>query len=165
MKQLVQPDAYSLALLFANRLPESMEAIFEDLGVTLIPTQLAPCSCNCHIELSPCRHVIAMSCAMAERLDEQPLELFHLHGQSKEEWFDGIRESWGIPPLSNRLPELPSVLESQITSFYQCPHPLPTNSGTLDLPETDIFEILGTPPFFPASDQNMQQILRSLYKT
>ena len=74
------------ARLLADALPPELEAAFADAGVALFPQRDADLEtdCSCPDWSSPCKHVAAVFCLLAEEFDRDPFLLFRLRGISRE---------------------------------------------------------------------------------
>ncbi len=156
-------DGYCLAMLYAGKLPEKLQEMVESAEAELFPEELPQATCTCEVELRPCRHIIAAACVMGERFDDDPFQLLQLHGRGRIDIYNAVRESWGAPKIRRTQESAPARLEAQLDQFFRSPHPLPTNSGTLELEMLDVLECLGYPPFFPQSDRSVQELLKELY--
>jgi len=123
------------AKLLAGELPSNIEDVFAPLDLRLFPTDpsdLSPtCSCPDWKEDSPwCKHAVCLTALLAERLGNEPMEVFGLHGMPGQELIDGLRQKRAIGvqgpgPAPVLVPHIQGVsdmssppLEDQIESYW-----------------------------------------------
>ena len=123
------------AKLLAGELPSNIEDVFAPLDLRLFPTEpsdLKPtCSCPDWSEEQPwCKHAVCLTALLAERLGNEPMEIFGLHGMPGQELIDGLRQKRAIGvqgpgPAPVLIPHIQGVsdissppLEDQIDSFW-----------------------------------------------
>ncbi len=89
----IASNAYLVAKLFANKLPEQINEIFTKRNTSLIPfmEQDLRAGCTCADWANPCKHSAAVLLILADMLDEDPFLLFKLRGKTKEELFEILR--------------------------------------------------------------------------
>lgn len=89
----IASNAYLVAKLFANKLPERVNEIFTERNTSLIPfmEQDLRAGCTCADWANPCKHSAAVLLILADMLDEDPFLLFKLRGKTKEELFEIFR--------------------------------------------------------------------------
>lgn len=111
-------EAVFAAKLLVGEMPESVEAPFGACDCALLPREAAELAveCNCGEKL-PCKHVVAVTYLLAERLEVDPLALFSLRG------LDG-------PTLLERLQEARTVHTTGVTQSHQSPQ-LPSQKAQL----------------------------------
>lgn len=95
------------AALLEGQLPIEALALFEAVGVALIPTaEQLTMRCTCAPQLAPCRHLAALHVAAALRLDRTPTLLLVLRGRNREELLHAVRAERGggvAPSLLDRV--------------------------------------------------------------
>ncbi len=86
-------NAYLIAKLLANKLPEQVNEIFTKRNTSLIPfmEQDLRAGCNCADWANPCKHSAAVLLILADMLNKDPFILFKLRGKTKEELFEIFR--------------------------------------------------------------------------
>jgi uncharacterized Zn finger protein len=86
-------QAVFLAKLLARAMPPGAEAAVAEAGVPLFPRPGADliADCTCTDWASPCKHVVAVAHAVAERLDGDPFLLLSWRGLSEEELLRALR--------------------------------------------------------------------------
>jgi len=116
--QAMAREALFAAKLLVGEMPEGIEEPFAACGVTLLPkapTELKV-ECNCGEKL-PCKHAVAVSYLLAERLEVDPLAVFALRGL-------------GGTTLLERLQEARTVQTTGVTQSHQSPQ-LPSQKAQL----------------------------------
>lgn len=80
------------AKLMAGQMPEELEDIFKDAGITLFPNKLNT-DCDCYDWSNPCKHIAAVYLIFSEQFDRDPFLIFQLRGMEQKELLDmiGIR--------------------------------------------------------------------------
>ncbi len=73
--------------LLAGEMPEELEDLFLEAGVSLFPERRGDLrtSCSCPDWSDPCKHVAAVYYLVAEELDREPLLLLRLRGLERED--------------------------------------------------------------------------------
>ncbi|MBN1286108.1 MAG: SWIM zinc finger family protein [Anaerolineae bacterium] len=86
------------AKLLAGEMPADIEAVFQDLGLSLFPRSSRDVEfyCSCLDYEEPCKHAAALYYLLAEQLDADPLTLFHLHGRSREQVLAALHTHRGV---------------------------------------------------------------------
>jgi uncharacterized Zn finger protein len=75
------------ARLLAGEMPERIEDVFAEVGVSLFPSREDDLrtGCSCPDEANPCKHIAAVYYLLAEEFDRDPFLLFWLRGRTREE--------------------------------------------------------------------------------
>lgn len=94
-------QAGPVAKLLANEMPDTIEDVFSDLGLYLLPHNRRDVAtdCSCPDYANPCKHVAGVCYALAAALDRDPFLLFELRGLSR----DRLREELAASPLGRIL--------------------------------------------------------------
>jgi uncharacterized Zn finger protein len=125
----LQQQALFAAKLLAGEMPEGLEEVFREAGLSLFPEQSRDLQteCSCPDWSNPCKHIAAVHYLLAEEFDRDPFLIFALRGLDRDELV--ARLSLGIaeePQLERPEPPVPA-------------EPLPTNPavfwGERPLPE------------------------------
>jgi uncharacterized Zn finger protein len=153
------------AELLAGQMPQTIDEVFVEAGVSLFPKQRADLktSCSCPDWGDPCKHVAATHYVLGEALDRDPFLLFELRGRTKDQVLDALRAARGdlgeIPAKkrgkSKTAPGDPTT-EVQTVKLgklrageYDKPRePLPALHFSFDEPATHgaVLRQLGAPP-------------------
>ena len=75
------------ANLIAGRMPDRIEEVFADAGLSLFPTTDADLhtACSCPDWTNPCKHIAAVYLLLGEEFDRDPFLLFRLRGMDRDE--------------------------------------------------------------------------------
>jgi uncharacterized Zn finger protein len=152
------------AELLAGQMPQAIEEVFVEAGVSLFPKQRADLktSCSCPDWGDPCKHVAATHYVLGEALDRDPFLLFELRGRTKDQVLDALRAARGgvsdTPAKKagkskvaseDRAIEVPTVKLGKLKAGdYDKPRePLPTLHFSFDEPVTHgaVLRQLGAP--------------------
>jgi uncharacterized Zn finger protein len=126
------------AKLLAGEMPQDIEQVFTEAGLSLFPTKKGDLktSCSCPDYSNPCKHIAAVYYLLGEEFDRDPFLLFRLRGLDREELFARLHVSDAPAPTAEeaaRPAEEPLPVDPK--AFW--------NGGTL--PE-DLYGDLQRPP-------------------
>lgn len=90
---LMAKKAQFSAELLAGRMPQAIDEVFREAGVSLFPTQRSDLrtSCSCPDWGDPCKHIAAAHYVLGEAFDQDPFLLFEVRGRAKEHVLDALR--------------------------------------------------------------------------
>jgi uncharacterized Zn finger protein len=167
-------EAAFAAQLLAGEMPQDIDTVFADAGVSLFPASAKDMTadCSCPDSANPCKHIAATHYILGEQLDDDPFMLFRLRGRTEQEIFDALhrrrRSALGVaedgPAYDLREPEVQlTPLADQIEAFWQTSAPL---DGLVTAPvppaiPMPLLRRLGNPGFLP--DDDLAQILAGVY--
>jgi uncharacterized Zn finger protein len=82
-------QALFVAKLLADEMPQDIETVFKDAGLSLFPGQRADLTtaCSCPDWSNPCKHIAADYYLLGEEFDRDTFLIFRLRGLSREELF------------------------------------------------------------------------------
>jgi uncharacterized Zn finger protein len=145
-KKLAQKPIFAAKLL-AGEMPEELESVFMEAGLSLFPEKIddLDTDCSCPDWSVPCKHIAAVYYLMAEEFDRYPFLLFKLrgvdmddfmsvlgHAEPEEEVKLGAEMKAGAelePPSSKaRTAPLPVLEEGE--AYTLSPEPLPLDLDT-----------------------------------
>ena len=112
--------------LLLNEIPDSIEEPLQALGHSLLPGRYGEdliAQCNCPETDPPCRHIAAVLCALASRLDQNPLILFEARGLSRMDLVRRLETTSLGGILATALTEEPAPLISA-SGYFTRPVPL-----------------------------------------
>ncbi|MGJ8637672.1 MAG: SWIM zinc finger family protein [Phycisphaerales bacterium] len=154
------------AKLLAGELPSNIEDVFAPLDLRLFPSEpedLTPtCSCPDWTKEQPwCKHAVCLTALLAERLGNEPMEVFGLHGMPGQELIDGLRQRRAIGvqgpgPAPVLVPHIQGVsdmssppLEDQIDQFWSVGEELENLDTPIEPPPVNcvLLRRLGPSPF------------------
>lgn len=86
-------QAVFAARLLAGEMPEQIEEVFEQAGLSLFPARPAELvtSCSCPDWANPCKHLAATLFILAERFDQDPWEILAWRGRAREPLLEQMR--------------------------------------------------------------------------
>src|SRR5262245_60320963 len=123
-------EARFVARLLAGEMPEDIETVFTDAGLSLFPKKKADLktSCSCPDSSNPCKHIAAVYYLLGEEFDRDPFLLFRLRGLDREALLERL----------NQLGELQAAEEGEQPSEADAP------AGEVEAPQPK--EALPTTP-------------------
>jgi len=104
-------QAIVAAKLLAAEMPEDIEKLFAEHGVSLFPASMNDFAtdCSCPDYSNPCKHIASVYYLLSEEFDRDPFLIFRMRGLSKEKLIDLITTS----SPSIRKAEEPTVSKSK----------------------------------------------------
>jgi uncharacterized Zn finger protein len=135
-------QALFLAKLLAGEMPQDIEKVFDDAGVSLFPAHLddLETECSCPDYSNPCKHIAAVYYLLGEEFDRDPFLIFKLRGLDREKLLarlqeaapaaagDSVAEDRARPPSAGEpLPTDPTVfwqvgeMPADLFEGYQAP--------------------------------------------
>ena len=86
-------QAVYAARLLAGEMPEQIEEVFEQAGLSLFPARPAELvtACSCPDWANPCKHLAATLFILAERFDQDPWEILAWRGRAREPLLEQMR--------------------------------------------------------------------------
>lgn len=165
-------QALYAARLLSGEMPETIEEVFDSVGVSLFPSeqQDMQTTCTCPdwrnrkaevasregIELAdvpawrvmPCKHVSAVYYLLGERFDEDPFLMFLLRGRSKDDIVAALRARRAGPEPEAAAPDVESAVQIDLAAFWTGPQAEEV-ALHFALPESDALAVkrLGPPSF------------------
>jgi uncharacterized Zn finger protein len=79
-------QAIYVAKLLAGEMPDDIEKVFQQAGLTLFPEKRGDLrtDCSCPDDANPCKHIAAVYYLLGEEFDRDPFLLFRLRGLERE---------------------------------------------------------------------------------
>lgn len=111
-----------ISRLLVNEIPETIETVFAENKVHLLPTSYKDfkVSCSCPDYAVPCKHIAGVCYRLAGLLDQDPFLLFEMRGLASEKLLQELANS----PLGKVLSDAKQGAENEMTStksFYTRP--------------------------------------------
>ncbi len=133
-----------VAKLIAGEMPEDIESLFCEAGITLFPARASELrtDCSCPDWSNPCKHIAAVYYLLGEEFDRDPFLIFKLRGVAREELASIIGSA--APPKRER--SKPPVAPPQETAGLTPGAPVPQNFWEGSAPEGDLFGLVEPPP-------------------
>jgi uncharacterized Zn finger protein len=87
LAKILAQQAIFAAKLLAGEIPQDIEQVFKDAGLSLFPAKLKDLEtdCSCPDWSNPCKHIAAVYYLLGEEFDRDPFLLVKLRGMSREE--------------------------------------------------------------------------------
>lgn len=84
-----------VAKMMAGRMPEELEEIFGNAGLSLFPNDMEA-GCSCYDWENPCKHTAAVYLILTQQLDRDPLLILRLRGMDQKELLEmmGVSLVW-----------------------------------------------------------------------
>lgn len=146
------------ALLLQGHMPEDIEILFSDAGLSLMPLRLGDLHtrCSCPDSANPCKHIAAVCYLLAEALDSDPFIMFKLRGIERDEFMNLLRPETGEDAAD--VTEKPKTmaaaepLPEEPEQFWLSPESQNTMGGLARVPATNARwpKRLGTLPLWRA---------------
>lgn len=153
------------ARLLAGDVPPDLEELFAGLGAPLFPRAVSDLRmhCSCPDQAVPCKHLAATFYLLAEEFDEDPFQILHWRGRSRDDLLSRLRllRGGGVEGTSRseraRRPPAPvgaaaaltevagTPLEEAVDRFWLPPQPLPARPPTLETEPDLLLRQLPTP--------------------
>ena len=88
-------QAVFTAKLLAGEMPQDVETVFQEAGLSLFPEKLGDLktSCSCPDYSNPCKHIAAVYYLLGEEFDRDPFLLFQLRGLGRDELMARLQET------------------------------------------------------------------------
>ena len=151
--QTLSGQALFTAKLLAGEMPQDIEQVFTDSGLSLFPQKSADLvtDCSCPDWSNPCKHIAAVYYLLGEEFDRDPFLLFRLRGLGREELLERLRRATAgsalpaSPARGGRVEEdAPETELSPLPSEPLSPDPATFWSG--GVPTEDAFGPAQPPP-------------------
>jgi uncharacterized Zn finger protein len=117
-------DAVSSRAVFASKLlagemPQELEEVFQNAGVSLFPASYRDLStdCSCPDWSNPCKHVAAVFYLLGEEFDRDPFLILKMRGMAREEFGAMLEGAKAAAAPGRELP--PEPLPGQHSSFWR----------------------------------------------
>ena len=160
-------QAIFTAQLLAGEMPQDIEAVFTQAGVSLFPENKRQLSteCSCPDYANPCKHVAAVHYILGEQFDEDPFMIFRLRGRTTEQILEALRARRADQSEAEDAFEAEEVtpLTETIETFWEMARPLTHLKFSIKPPVTSfpVLKRLGQPSFL---DEDLIKMLGPAYQ-
>lgn len=94
LSKLLSSQAIFAAKLLSGQMPESIEEVFEEQGVSLFPVNIEDLETQCTCKVGGlCRHIISVYYILAEEFDRDPFLFMRLRGLERDKLIKDIGSS------------------------------------------------------------------------
>lgn len=185
IQSLSEKSIFSAQLL-AGKMPDDIERVFTDNGLSIFPFTLSDVHshCTCPDKANPCKHIGAIYYQLAERFSQDPFIIFQLRGRTKNQILDGLRnfrrqkidddnnsaEEKSQASHDSQLVEEESHQKYQdldVKTFWQYQQSLDTSLVVI-VPPTDkknVLDVLGRIPLAYEDAKIVKNALKQVYQT
>ena len=104
-------QALFAAKLLAGEMPQDIEPVFAEVGLSLFPAKLQDLktACSCPDWSNPCKHIAAAYYLLGEEFDRDPFLIFALRGMSREALLERLGAKSGGEVQEKVVPAAASV--------------------------------------------------------
>ena len=145
LTQALSRQVIFAAKLLSGEMPQDIEQVFKDSGLSLFPDKQKELvtNCSCPDWSNPCKHIAAVYYLLGEEFDRNPFLIFKLRGKDREELLAGLGEGHGkasnagrkkngaVAEIEEEAPSLTEPILPDATTFW--------NGG--DLPDDFLGEV------------------------
>lgn len=171
---LLSEKSIYMAKLLVGEMPNDIEAVFNQAGVSLFPEHSLDLQtrCTCPDKITPCKHVAATYYILGDRFDEDPFLIFRMRGRTQDQILEALRQRRGAEadlsidyaePLSrSTTPEAPRFPET-LERFWEVQEDLTQVNVQVRMPNIPqpLLKRLGEPEF--SSQLTLQGQLEESY--
>ena len=103
-------QALFTAKLLAGEMPQEIEQVFQEAGLSLFPAKRGDLQtdCSCPDWSNPCKHVAAVYYLLGEEFDRDPFLIFRLRGKTREELIELLGAAGAVASAAATAPVPPS---------------------------------------------------------
>ena len=152
--EILAEQALFTAQLLAGEMPDDIELVFQQTGVSLFPEKRRQLrtQCSCPDPSNPCKHIAAVHYILGEQFDEDPFLLFRLRGRDQETLMAALRtqRAHEVEEMWEAEPEDPlEPLSETIATFWGEPEQVKAIQISIKEPAIDypLLKRLGQPVF------------------
>lgn len=100
VQRVLAAQAIHLAKLLAGEVPDDLDALLAEQGLSLLPQSVGEVglSCSCSDWREPCLHVIATWYALADEVERDPFAMFAWRGRGRLELLELLHEPRSVVP-------------------------------------------------------------------
>lgn len=121
--EVLKKQALFVAKLLAGEMPQDIERVFKQAGVSLFPRQRGDLKtkCSCPDQVNPCKHIAAVYYLLGEEFDRDPFLIFRLRGLERQDLLARLGTA-GKGSLASDEPSFPpEPLSAQPDEFWKLP--------------------------------------------
>jgi uncharacterized Zn finger protein len=129
LERALAGNAWYAAKLLAGEMPEDIEDVFSEVGLSLFPSASGELSldCSCPDQEVPCKHIAAAFYLLAEAFDEDPFTILAWRGRDREDLLANLHAARSSgPPAASQAAGAGTPLADCIGSYFAMRAGLPT---------------------------------------
>jgi uncharacterized Zn finger protein len=133
LTQALSREVIFAAKLLSGEMPQDIEQVFKDSGLSLFPDKQKELNTNCSCPdwSNPCKHIAAVYYLLGEEFDRNPFLIFKLRGKDREELLAGLGERDGqarnagkkkkgaVAEIEEEAPSPPEPVLPDATTFWK----------------------------------------------
>jgi uncharacterized Zn finger protein len=179
----IAANARQVTQLLMGEMPDTIEHVFEDLNLHLLPHSQKEftTTCSCPDYFNPCKHIAGVYYVLAGDLDADPFLLFELRGLSRRRLREELEHSPLGQILASALEPVPAPVVTS-PSYYSRPTlrpapetslkefwagakrlPAPEPAGRTSVPALQVKKQGDFPPFWP-KDASFIGVMEEVYE-
>jgi uncharacterized Zn finger protein len=131
LERALADNAWYAAKLLAGEMPEDIEDVFTETGLSLFPSAPGELSldCSCPDREVPCKHIAAAFYLLAEAFDEDPFTILAWRGRDREDLLANLHAARsGGRPAADQAAGAGTLLADCIGSYFAMRANLPTTA-------------------------------------
>ena len=128
-------QALFAAKLLAGEMPQDIEELFKEVGLSLFPSRLGDLEtdCSCPDWSNPCKHIAAVYYLLGEEFDRDPFLIFALRGMDRDALISRLGAASPLDMETAARP--PEPLSAQMSTFWgESGVRLDDSSGAVEVP-------------------------------
>ncbi|WP_163507094.1 SWIM zinc finger family protein [Fodinicola acaciae] len=120
LERTLANNAWYAAKMLAGDMPEDIEDVFAELGLSLFPADAAELSmdCSCPDWEVPCKHLAAVFYLLAEAFDDDPFQILAWRGRAREDLLDNLRATRTSGPPAADADRRGTPLSECLESYF-----------------------------------------------
>ena len=170
----IASQAVLSAIMLNGEMPENIESIFHEAGVSLFPQTLKEIAtaCSCPDSANPCKHIAAIFYILGQEFAKNPLVIFLLRGKTRESLLsDLMKKRMALQqtallkqPTSLPLAESPETADPAevIRNYWQTDDKLTDLIPATAKTSCQLLHNLGKPPDWP-DDPDFIEVMEPIY--
>ncbi len=164
--ETLSQQAIFVAKLLGGQMPEEIEEVFEQAGLSLFPQRLSDLDtdCSCPDWSNPCKHIAAVYYLLGEEFDRDPFLIFRLRGMEREDLMELVGGAAPEAETEEEPAPEPEPLPGDETAFWRGGHLPEDLLGEARTPPVTavLAKRLGPFPFWRAQ-RPLQEYLEPVY--
>lgn len=164
LEDALADNAWYAAKLLAGEMPEDIEEVFADLGLSLFPVSTGELSmdCSCPDWQVPCKHIAAAFYLLAEAFDDDPFAILAWRGRDREELLANLQAARTQgPPAAGNAEGTGTPLADCLDTYFALQAEIratvpPTSSTTALLDQLPLVDVV-------VRERSLTEILRPAY--
>lgn len=159
-------QAIFAAKLLAGEMPQDIEQVFQEAGLSLFPETLkdVETNCSCPDWSNPCKHIAAVYYLLGEEFDRNPFLIFKLRGMEQDELLGGLGKSFQEANKPEQQGGLSEPISPESETFWNGSDPPDALSGEVLIPpmRAALLKRIGNFPFW-RGDRSLMDVLEPVY--